>query len=411
MFAVLAVVALASVSVAGVLVIRRVAEGQALEEAEQLVELAAPRVQRKIQDGLLTGDAEATVSVAGIVVDAVLLDPVVGVSIVTADGEVVYAETPELIGSEAGSSDAESTVLETGGIAVGPVPADPERFGEATGELVAVSTRLQTPDGVPLLFRTYQRAAAIEESEREVLDTFAPRLVIALVVFAVLAVLLAWGLIRRVTNAARERALLLQRAVDAQDRERRRIAGDLHDGPIQDLSGLAMSLTARAEHVADPEARESVRGAADAVRASVRTLRSAVVGVYPPNLQQAGLGPAISDLTARLPREGLEVDLDVADPAGYSPEVDELLYRSCQEALRNVESHAEATRVAVAIRRQGSRVSLEVVDDGVGVRRSPEGDGHLGLRILGDLVADARGSLRVAPGDGGGTVFRVEVPV
>jgi signal transduction histidine kinase len=201
--------------------------------------------------------------------------------------------------------------------------------------------------------------------------------------------------------------------VDASDRERRRIAGDLHDGPIQDLSGLAMSLTARAQKVSDPEAREAVSGSAEAVRASVRTLRSAIVGVYPPNLQQAGLGPALSDLTARLPREGLDVSLDVAEPAGYAPVPDELLYRACQEALRNVESHAQASRVTVSVRRRGTRAVLEVVDDGVGPAGAdgPGEDGHMGLRILRDLVTDAGGSMNVAPGPDGGTVLRVEVPV
>lgn len=412
-FVVLGVVALATVSVAGVLVIRRIAEGQAMEEAERLVELATPRVQRKIQDGLLTGDAEATASVAGIVFDAVILDPVVGVSILSEEGEIVYAETPELIGDEEELTVSERGVLGSGGIASAPAVADPERFGESAGDLVVFSTRLVTPDGVPLLFQTHQRAAAIQETERDVLATFAPRLVIALVVFAVLAGLLAWGLARRVSNAARERALLLQRAVDASDRERRRIAGDLHDGPIQDLSGLAMSLTARAQKVSDPEAREAVSGSAEAVRASVRTLRSAIVGVYPPNLQQAGLGPALSDLTARLPREGLDVSLDVEEPSGYAPVPDELLYRACQEALRNVESHAQASRVTVSVRRRGSRAVLEVADDGVGMAGAdgPSEDGHMGLRILRDLVTDAGGSMNVAPGPGGGTVLRVEVPV
>jgi len=145
----------------------------------------------------------------------------------------------------------------------------------------------------------------------------------------------------------------------------------------------------------------------------VRTLRSAIVGVYPPNLQSAGLGPALADLTARLPSEGLEVSLDVADPAGYGEVVDQLLFRACQEALRNVEKHAGATHVGVLVRREGATVVLEVSDNGRGIpsERTPSAQGHLGLQIVEDLVRDAGGSVRVAAGERGGTVVRVEVPI
>lgn len=183
---------------------------------------------------------------------------------------------------------------------------------------------------------------------------------------------------------------------------------------MQDLTGLAMRLSAVAEGAEEPAARAALREAAAAARASIRTLRSAVVGVYPPNLQQAGLGPALSDLSTRLQQEGLTVSLDVDPPTGFSLEVDELLYRACQEGLRNVEAHAGASRVEVTVRRERDLAVLEIADDGRGVEpgdaeRARE-ERHLGLQILEELVRDARGSLLLAQRDGGGTVMRMEVP-
>jgi signal transduction histidine kinase len=173
-----------------------------------------------------------------------------------------------------------------------------------------------------------------------------------------------------------------------------------------------MRLSAAAERSSEPAGSELAEAAA-ATRASIRTLRSAVVGVYPPNLQQAGLGPSLSDLTARPQQEGLEVSLEVSDVV-FAPEVDALLYRACQEALRNVEAHAQASRVRVAVRREDGRAVLEVADDGRGVAPAEmaraRGEGHMGLQILEELVRDAGGTLRVAPADGGGTVVVVEVP-
>ena len=113
----------------------------------------------------------------------------------------------------------------------------------------------------------------------------------------------------------------------------------------------------------------------------------------------------------------MDVGLEVDDPAGFGFEVDELLYRACREGLRNVERHAQAGSVTVSVRREGSIAVLEVRDDGIGIgpaeTSGPDdgGDGHFGLRIVGDLVADAGGRLTVVPASGHGTVLRVEVPI
>jgi signal transduction histidine kinase len=165
----------------------------------------------------------------------------------------------------------------------------------------------------------------------------------------------------------------------------------------------------------DEPSRGALRDAAAAARSSIRTLRSATVGIYPPNLRQAGLGPALSDLTARLQREGLDVSLDVDPPNGFGPDVDEILYRACQEALRNVEAHAAASRVHVVAREEAGSAVIEVADDGSGIdaSRLPEARaaGHLGLQMVAELARDAGGSLSVLPRDGGGTLIRLEVPV
>jgi signal transduction histidine kinase len=179
---------------------------------------------------------------------------------------------------------------------------------------------------------------------------------------------------------------------------------------VQELAGLSMRLSASAERVTDPAEQEMLRESATAVRGSVRTLRSAIVGVYPPNLEASGLGPALEDLTSRLPREGLEVTLDVADPAGYASVVDQLLYRVCQEALRNVEKHAGASHVSVRVGRSGASAVLEVADDGRGLPSEAPDEGHLGLQIVDDLVRDAGGTLSVSSEPDGRTVVRVEVP-
>jgi signal transduction histidine kinase len=78
-----------------------------------------------------------------------------------------------------------------------------------------------------------------------------------------------------------------------------------------------------------------------------------------------------------------------------------------------VERHARADHVVVRLAREDTRAVLEVRDDGVGLGASADAERgeHLGLRIVGDLVEEAGGRVVLAPGVGGGTVVRVEVPL
>lgn len=415
-FSLLGLVVLSIVGVSAVLVARNIATDQAIEAAKETTARLASQAEKRVDDGLLTGDADSLGTMAQFVVTAALQEPVVRVKVWGPDGTILYSDEPAAIGERFDSGRDELQELAPGEVVaeISNLSAPENRYERSFGKLMEVYTRIQTPGGTPILFETYQRLSSIAEKERRLLASFVPILIVALVAFAILLVPLVWALARRVQRASREREQLLERAADASDRERRRIAGDLHDGPVQELAGLSMRLAAEAEGAADPAQRQALRETASAVRGSVKTLRSAIVGIYPPNLQTAGLGPALSDLTARLPKEGLAVTLEVADPGGYGARIDELVYRATQEALRNVERHAAASEVTVRVWREGIRAVLEVADDGrgAGVDTSvPRDDeGHFGLQILRDLLADVGGTLTLAPGRAGGTVVRVEVP-
>jgi two-component system NarL family sensor kinase len=412
-FALLGLLVLVVVAASGIVVIRRLATAQALNEAQQLTDVSARVVERRVTDGLVTGDALALGAVTRVVQDAVLHDPVVRVKIWNRDGTIVYSDDLRLIGDTytLGADDLE--VLDQGGVAaeVSDLTRPENRFERKYGELLEVYTQIHTPDGTPLLFETYQLSSSIAGRRRELAATFAPVLVITLLALALLEIPLAWAFARRVRATQRERERLMQRAIESSDRERRRIAGDLHDGPVQELAGLSMQLVAAAERAKDPTDREVLRSSASAVRGSVRTLRAAVVGVYPPNLQQSGLAAALSDLAAHLRSEGVETELDTGG-VSFGPEAEALIYRAAQEALRNVAEHADAHYVRITLRREGDRAVLEVIDDGRGIapediERARAGD-HMGIAILGDLIGDGGGVLTVRPGDSGGTVVRVE---
>jgi two-component system NarL family sensor kinase len=408
----LGVLVIVLVAGAGYFVIRRIAVDRAIDDARQLTLLSSRVVEQRVSDGILKGDAFATGQVASVIDTAVLHEPIVHVKLWGPDGTILYSDEPKAIGKKYASGAQELAELSKNQTSaeISDLTAPENKYEEGSGPLLEVYTPIETPGGEKLLFETYQRYASIDEQRQQLLRDFLPVLVIALIALALLLIPLGWILARRLQRSARDREAALQRSLDMSERERRRIAGDLHDGPVQELAGLSMRLSASAERASDPAERTMLSDSATAVRGSVRTLRSAIVGVYPPNLEASGLGPALEDLTSRLPREGLEVTLDVADPGGYGSVVDQLLYRVCQEALRNVEKHAGASHVSVLVGRSGSSAVLEVTDDGRGLPAETPEEGHLGLQIVDDLVRDAGGTLSASSGPSGGTVVVVEVP-
>ena len=139
------------------------------------------------------------------------------------------------------------------------------------------------------------------------------------------------------------------------------------------------------------------------------------MGIYPPTLERAGLAAALSDLAAPLSQYGLEVELDVPPDLTLPPEVEALLFRASQEAIRNVVSHAKAHRVRMHVAADDDVATLQVVDDGRGFsaerRTEARADDHLGLRLLADLARDANGTFDVATAPGKGTRIRLRVPI
>jgi two-component system, NarL family, sensor kinase len=418
-FTITGLVVLILVGVAGVLVMRRLGTAEALRQAERIALVAGQGVvEPRLTEGIMRGDSSSLLTIDEVVSGGVLRGPIARVTIRDRDGRVLYADDPGLIGSAFALGASEREALATGDAVTSEGTADDleSRFEGELGPLLEVSLPVSTQGGRQLLFQAYLSLDSVTASAEQLWSAFLPVLAVALLALALLQIPLALRLARQVRASQQERELLLRRAIESSDLERRRIAGDLHDGPVQQLAWLSMSLAAAAGSVGptDPSAGP-LRDAASAMRGSVRLLRSALMGIYPANVQRAGLRVALADLAAPLTEQGISTDVDVPPDLNLPPEVESLLFRASREAFRNVERHAQANRVSLRVRAENGLVRLEVEDDGIGFaseRSEPSrADGHIGLPLLRDIAGDAGGTLDIDSAEGRGTRVRLEVPL
>jgi two-component system, NarL family, sensor kinase len=419
-FAVGGALALAVVGVVSFLVLRNVGTSQALKNARQVTQIVGRGiVEPNLSEGLVRDRPAAIARFDRVVHAHVLLAPIVRVKLWTPSGRVVYSDVKNLIGRRFALGKDEIASLRTGKVdsGISNLSLAENRSERGLGKLLEVYLPVRAPGGRRLLFEAYQHFSSVTASARSIWLAFLPSLLAALIVLYLLQLPLAASMARRMRRASREREALLERAVDASGAERRRIAGDLHDGIVQDLAGLSFSLAAAAERSAEAgggEVASELRQAATQTRQSVSGLRSLLVEIYPPSLRQAGLMAALSDLVGPAASRGIETDISGSTELELAAEDEALLFRVAQEAVRNAVAHADPHRLSITVSEDAGGIALTVSDDGAGF--DPQrvgartGEGHFGLSLLHDLSQQAGASLSVDSAPGAGTRVRIEVP-
>jgi signal transduction histidine kinase len=416
-FAVTGLIALLVVAVAGLLLFRQVGEEESVRDARGLTEaLGHAAIEPNLTAALVRGDPAAVARFDRFVRGRVLRDPVVRVKLWTAAGRIVYSDEPRLIGSVYPFGEDDRQALGTDEVEAeeSDLSRPENRFERDYGELLEVYMPVHLPGGDPLKFEAYLRREAVAADAGRIWRGFAPLLGAALLLLWAVQIPMARSLAGRLRRSQEEREQLLLAALDASNAERRRIAGDLHDGVVQDLAGTSMSLSAAADTATDADLARTLDDAAQQTRRSMRQLRSLLVEIYPPNLHTAGLEPALHDLLAPLLARGIDARLESSVPADLPREAEQVIFRTAQEALRNVLDHAGAQSARVVLEAPNGTVRLSIEDDGRGFsadeaeRRREEG--HLGLALLADRAAALGGRLDLESQPGQGTRILLEVP-
>ncbi|HMI76535.1 MAG TPA: response regulator [Steroidobacteraceae bacterium] len=224
--------------------------------------------------------------------------------------------------------------------------------------------------------------------------------------------------LRNVTNARKaesERRQLEAALLDAVGREQHRFGTDLHDGLGQELTGLALLLsaltnTARASH--SPHAADFEQ-ACEVARHAAQSCQTIARGLSPIGPAEGGLIGALRNLVARLKgRSGPSVDISVNEVSrlGLSAAASDHLYRIAQEAIQNALKHAHANTIKVTLDVEREHVRLEIRDDGGGVKEVTEGAQGLGLRTMQYRASMIGARFEIAPFRPSGTRVICDCP-
>jgi signal transduction histidine kinase len=229
------------------------------------------------------------------------------------------------------------------------------------------------------------------------------------------------GLAGEVAALAGLRKRLLDRTVQAREEERIRLAADLHDGPIQRLTGVAYSADLSRRRMARGDlagGQELLVSMEDDIRQEVAALRQVMMELRPPALDEWGLAAALTDYATAFQRQaGVACTVKADLPVRLTPAQETVLYRIAQEALANVAKHARARHAWVTLDAAGDQVQLQVRDDGAGFVSTRSFDplggqlglNHFGLASMRQQIEMAGGTWQLHSRPGHGTTITVTV--
>lgn len=200
------------------------------------------------------------------------------------------------------------------------------------------------------------------------------------------------------------------------EEERRRIARDLHDGPVQSLVLLWRRLDA-IESNTEPANQRDLAAARALAEQVADELRRFSRDLRPSLLDDLGLGPALrAEVSVVTERSGLTGRyVETGSSRRLTAETELMLLRIAQEALHNVEHHADAATVVVRLRYTQTSVKMTIADDGKGIKREPPAfellaQGKLGIVGMRERARLAGGEVHIKTGSGRGTTVTVEAP-
>nr|WP_294944939.1 sensor histidine kinase [uncultured Mucilaginibacter sp.] len=217
------------------------------------------------------------------------------------------------------------------------------------------------------------------------------------------------------TQMLKQQDVLSKAVIDAEEKERQRIAGDLHDGVGQLFSAVKMNLNGIFERVplARDEDRFLVEKTLALVDESCKEVRSISHQMMPNMLLRSGIASDVKSFIEKIDAESLRVTLDAK---GFTDKlesnVEVVLYRVIQETVNNVIKHAKADRLEIKLTRNDTGITAIIADNGIGFNTALKGDFEgIGLKNIATRIEYLKGTVYYTSAKNKGTTVKVWVPV
>jgi signal transduction histidine kinase len=215
--------------------------------------------------------------------------------------------------------------------------------------------------------------------------------------------------LERARQTPDKRRRLLADIVHAQEEERRRLAGDIHDDAVQAMTAVLLRIGLLGSRLDKPEQVSLVEELEESIRDTIGRLRRLIAGLSPPELDRAGLAAAVRSALDQLKLD-FHIDYSLENRLNREPgpEARTIAYRIVQEALANTRKHSKGSRVDVVLESQEHGLCTSVTDDGVGfdvdATLAVDRPGHLGLKAMRERAELAEGWLRIDSRPGATTI-------
>jgi signal transduction histidine kinase len=428
--AVVSLMALVVVGATAAIICVRVVQAQALAQAEAggkvvATDIVAPLVNEGVYQGhakdLETLNNRIQLRKAGSTIQRI--------KVWAANGLVLYSDDPREIGLTFPLDKDDLRALQNGTTEsdISDLSKSENELDRPFGESLEVYVGTKDASGQPILVETYFKVDRLHADEAALIRRIVPVVLAALLVLGLLLVPLAYSLASRVARYERERQAMIRLAVEASSAERRRVAGELHDGVIQDLAGVGYALTAldaqlaglatSASNGSPPPVgalRATLRTAQRLVHDDVLALRELTGMQYAADSGAADPAAALRVIADGIREEGTPVEMVVGELPAMPAAHRAALIRVGREALRNAVKHAPGADITLTLGAEDDTAFVTVTDDGPGFdQASALGpvDGHIGLALLADAAEGVGGRLDLRSRPGRGTTVKLSIPV
>ena len=327
-------------------------------------------------------------------------------------GVVVYSDAPELIGQQFDLPEHAALAFAAAEEAHISDLSDPAHaIDRGRGELIEFYIPMLATDGsIPFVVEVEQDASGLNHALGQIARNVWVSITIGLVAIGLVMSVGIAARTREVNRRRRQAEGLLESSFKAQEHERRRIVGALHDDVGQPMYRVLYGLQgSQAKLDPDDPVAIELDHLTDVVRDMDMTLRNELRLLHFELAADAGIEAALTELAELTHLEaGLDVDVQITIDHGLSTVQRTEMYRAAREAITNVRRHANADRVIVRLSRDSERLVLEVIDDGTGgVTLADHG---LGLTTTRQRFASLDGDVFVEPTSEGGSRFVAWLP-